>query len=76
MHHFIHQTHSRHSILVHPCTVCLLFVVFFLRFTQASGISYADMLFFDDEERNIDDISRLGKIKLLSCFTGALMKEG
>ncbi|XP_015773535.1 PREDICTED: magnesium-dependent phosphatase 1-like [Acropora digitifera] len=30
------------------------------RFTQASGISYADMLFFDDEERNINDISRLG----------------
>lgn len=32
----------------------------FKKFTQASGISYADMLFFDDEERNIDDISRLG----------------
>lgn len=32
----------------------------FRKFTQASGIPYSSMLFFDDEERNIHDISRLG----------------
>ena len=31
------------------------------RLTQASGIPYSGMLFFDDEERNIHEISRLGK---------------
>ncbi|CAH8602728.1 unnamed protein product [Heterobilharzia americana] len=29
-------------------------------FHELSGIAYTDMLFFDDEERNINDISRLG----------------
>lgn len=32
----------------------------FKKFAQASGIPYKDMLFFDDEERNIHEISRLG----------------
>ncbi|CAH8602741.1 unnamed protein product [Heterobilharzia americana] len=32
----------------------------FKRFHELSGIAYTDMLFFDDEERNINDISRLG----------------
>ncbi|XP_068698750.1 magnesium-dependent phosphatase 1-like isoform X1 [Montipora foliosa] len=32
----------------------------FKKFAQASGIPYKDMLFFDDEERNIQEISRLG----------------
>jgi len=36
-------------------------VTHFREFTQASGIPYSNMLFFDDEERNIDEISRLGK---------------
>ena len=31
------------------------------RFHEVSGIAYTDMLFFDDEERNIHDVSRLGK---------------
>ena len=33
---------------------------FLLRIRKASGVSYKDMLFFDDEERNIRDISTLG----------------
>ncbi|CAH8622300.1 unnamed protein product [Schistosoma rodhaini] len=32
----------------------------FKRFHELSGIDYADMLFFDDETRNIHDISKLG----------------
>lgn len=35
-------------------------VTHFQKFKQASGISYSNMLFFDDEERNIHEISRLG----------------
>jgi len=35
-------------------------VTHFRKFTQASGIPYTSMLFFDDEERNIHEISRLG----------------
>ena len=31
-----------------------------LSIRKASGVSYTDMLFFDDEERNIHDISTLG----------------
>ena len=27
---------------------------------RASGVSYRDMVFFDDEERNVRDISSLG----------------
>ncbi|XP_062500659.1 magnesium-dependent phosphatase 1-like isoform X2 [Corticium candelabrum] len=32
----------------------------FKRFRAMSGVRYIDMLFFDDEQRNITDISRLG----------------
>ncbi|CAI2731504.1 unnamed protein product [Schistosoma spindalis] len=32
----------------------------FKRFHELSGIDYADMLFFDDESRNIHEISKLG----------------
>jgi len=35
-------------------------VTHFKKFTQASGIPYSNMLFFDDEERNIHEIGRLG----------------
>ncbi|KAL9976158.1 hypothetical protein ACROYT_G013417 [Oculina patagonica] len=35
-------------------------VTHFRKFTQASGIPYSNMLFFDDEERNTREISRLG----------------
>jgi hypothetical protein len=31
------------------------------RFHKNTGIAYKDMLFFDDEHRNIRDVSRLGK---------------
>jgi magnesium-dependent phosphatase 1 len=32
----------------------------FTHFHEATGIAYKDMLFFDDEERNVRDISQLG----------------
>ncbi|CAH3174463.1 unnamed protein product [Porites lobata] len=35
-------------------------VTHFKKFTQASGVPYSNMLFFDDEQRNIHEISRLG----------------
>ncbi|CAH8553276.1 unnamed protein product [Schistosoma turkestanicum] len=35
-------------------------IAHFRRFHELSGIGYADMLFFDDETRNINEISRLG----------------
>ncbi|XP_022801654.1 magnesium-dependent phosphatase 1-like isoform X2 [Stylophora pistillata] len=44
-------------------------VTHFKRFTEASGIAYSNMLFFDDEERNIHQISRLG-------VTCVLVKRG
>jgi hypothetical protein len=31
------------------------------RFSEASGLAYKDMLFFDDEMRNIRDINEIGK---------------
>lgn len=41
----------------------------FKRFVEASGIAYSNMLFFDDEERNIHEVSRLG-------VTCVLVKRG
>ncbi|GMF62677.1 unnamed protein product [Phytophthora fragariaefolia] len=35
-------------------------VAHFKEFEQQSGLAYEDMLFFDDEHRNIQDIKRLG----------------
>ncbi|CAL1285767.1 unnamed protein product, partial [Larinioides sclopetarius] len=32
---------------------------------EASGISYSDMLFFDDEERNISDLRTIGVTSIL-----------
>ncbi|KAI9991836.1 hypothetical protein PInf_017212 [Phytophthora infestans] len=32
----------------------------FNQFLQHSGVAYKDMLFFDDEYRNVQDVSRLG----------------
>ena len=34
---------------------------FVFRFQQQSGLPYKDMLFFDDEYRNIRDVGSLGK---------------
>ncbi|XP_037499953.1 magnesium-dependent phosphatase 1 isoform X1 [Rhipicephalus sanguineus] len=35
-------------------------VTHFKKFAQQTGFSYEDMLFFDDEMRNITDVSKLG----------------
>uniref|UniRef100_A0A3B1K2V0 Magnesium-dependent phosphatase 1 n=1 Tax=Astyanax mexicanus TaxID=7994 RepID=A0A3B1K2V0_ASTMX len=35
-------------------------VTHFKRLQADSGVSYTDMMFFDDEQRNITDVSRLG----------------
>ena len=32
---------------------------------KSSGVDYSDMLFFDDEYRNIRDISTLGELEIL-----------
>ncbi|CAL1285766.1 unnamed protein product, partial [Larinioides sclopetarius] len=37
----------------------------FKRMQEASGISYSDMLFFDDEERNISDLRTIGVTSIL-----------
>ena len=44
---------------------CFFFI--FTRFVEASGIAYSNMLFFDDEERNIHEVSRLGKQLFGTC---------
>ena len=51
-----------HSCYLSSILSCIF--TFYFRFAQASGIPYKDMLFFDDEERNIHEISRLGKRKI------------
>ncbi|ETI32508.1 magnesium-dependent phosphatase-1 [Phytophthora nicotianae CJ01A1] len=35
-------------------------IAHFKKFLQQSGVAYEDMLFFDDEYRNIQDVARLG----------------
>ncbi|XP_055934491.1 magnesium-dependent phosphatase 1-like [Argiope bruennichi] len=37
----------------------------FKRMQEASGISYSDMLFFDDEQRNISDLRAIGVTSIL-----------
>ena len=39
-------------------------VLFFVRFQEESNLPYADMIFFDDEPRNITDVGRLGELLL------------
>lgn len=38
---------------------------FSIRISKASNIGLEDMLFFDDEQRNIVDLERLGVISIL-----------
>lgn len=43
----------------------LLFITIFyftFRMYEASGINYSDMMFFDDEMRNISDLKAVGKL--------------
>jgi magnesium-dependent phosphatase 1 len=35
-------------------------LLFFNRFQRETGLAYNDMLFFDDEERNIHDLKKVG----------------
>uniref|UniRef100_A0A1B6DN34 Magnesium-dependent phosphatase 1 n=1 Tax=Clastoptera arizonana TaxID=38151 RepID=A0A1B6DN34_9HEMI len=50
----------------------------FSRFQSLSNIKYEDMLFFDDEMRNIHDISRLGVTCILveNGTSMSVLKEG
>ncbi|XP_046570794.1 magnesium-dependent phosphatase 1-like [Haliotis rubra] len=50
----------------------------FGRFTMASGIPYEDMLFFDDEQRNIIELRSIGVTSILVSdgVTESLIKEG
>ncbi|XP_064460331.1 magnesium-dependent phosphatase 1-like isoform X2 [Ornithodoros turicata] len=42
----------------------------FNKFASRSGIPYKDMLFFDDEHRNIRDVSKLGTSHSSTCSGG------
>lgn len=44
------------------------------RFKKASGIDFEDMLFFDDEMRNIRDISKLGVTAIYVTSSGMTLK--
>lgn len=48
------------------------------RLRRRSGVSYSDMIFFDDEERNIEDVSQLGVTSILvrDGLTPKVVKEG
>ena len=61
------MTSSKKWILTnsHDKFDCFFFI--FTRFVEASGIAYSNMLFFDDEERNIHEVSRLGKQLFGTC---------
>ena len=51
--------------------------MFFLslsRFKKDSGISFDDMLFFDDEMRNVRDVSKLGVTAVYVSGSGMTMK--
>ncbi|XP_067650778.1 magnesium-dependent phosphatase 1-like [Haliotis asinina] len=50
----------------------------FGRFAMASGIPYEDMLFFDDEQRNITELRSIGVTCILvrDGVTESLIKEG
>lgn len=51
-------------------------VAHFSEFQQKSGIDYKDMLFFDDEQRNIDDIAPLGVTAILvNPVNGVTLEE-
>ncbi|XP_041036657.1 magnesium-dependent phosphatase 1, partial [Carcharodon carcharias] len=53
-------------------------VTHFGRIKQATGLQYSDMIFFDDEHRNIVDVGRLGVlcIHVPTGMTLKLLKEG
>ncbi|XP_006812625.1 magnesium-dependent phosphatase 1-like [Saccoglossus kowalevskii] len=44
----------------------------FEKFHKASGVAYEDMLFFDDEARNIRDISKIGVTSIYVDYTVGL----
>ena len=47
--------------------------MFFSRFQEQSGVKFQDMLFFDDEHRNIYDLSRLN-VTCILVSNGMTMK--
>lgn len=55
-----------------------LYTCLFFRFQELSGVRFQDMLFFDDEHRNINDISRLSVTCTLvsNGMTMKLLKQG
>lgn len=44
------------------------------RIKRRSGLSYDDMLFFDDEDRNIQDMRKLGVTSILVPEAGISIK--
>lgn len=43
----------------------LIFFSFLCRIKNQSSIDYKDMLFFDDEHRNIQDLNKVGVLSIL-----------
>ncbi|XP_033221553.1 magnesium-dependent phosphatase 1-like isoform X2 [Belonocnema kinseyi] len=50
----------------------------FAKIKRDSGVDYKDMLFFDDESRNIADLTKLGVLSILvkNGVSHAVIKEG
>ena len=53
-----------HVVMTHLITFFLLY----FRFKEQSNIPYSEMLFFDDEYRNIVDLNSIGRYHSLENF--------
>lgn len=51
---------------------------FYCRIKKASGVDFKDMLFFDDEHRNIVDLTKLGVLSILvkDGVSHSVIKQG
>ena len=56
----------------------IIVLLLHFRIKKVSGVDYTDMLFFDDENRNIVDVTRLGVLSILvkNGVSHAVIKEG
>lgn len=52
--------------------------IYFSRIKNASGVEYKDMIFFDDEQRNISDLNKVGVLSILvkDGVTHKVIEEG
>ena len=68
---YAHFKKYKKHLLSHLCFIPAIRLYSSIK--KSSGIDYSDMLFFDDEYRNIRDISKLGKnmggYQTVDCYT-------